>query len=150
MMICFVTDKKPISYNSNKKSKFQSELQTAFAPYKKLYPQLPLKGELSSNIVYIHKDAKGLLDVDNLSKPFIDAFTNIIYGDDNQIKHRECSRVSLRDSHNIEINYTRMNEKAREKLEELINKGANHILYFEVDDFSPKQVKIGGRHNETE
>lgn len=38
-----------------------------------------------------------------------------------------------------------MSEKAAKKLEDYIHKGAKHILYFEVGDFSLKQVKIGGQ-----
>lgn len=43
-MICFVTDKRPISYNSRKKSTYQKELKKAFEAYKALYSQLPLRG----------------------------------------------------------------------------------------------------------
>lgn len=144
-MICFVKDKRPISYNSKKKSTYQRELKKAFESYKAFYSQLPLEGELSSNIVYFYRDQKGTLDVDNLSKPFIDAFSGIIYHDDSQIKHRECSCVSLRCDQNFEINYSGLKEKTAKKLEDYINKGAKHILYFEVGDFSLKQVKIGGQ-----
>lgn len=78
--ICFVADKKPISYNSPKKGKYQAELQNAFKRFQDLYPDLPINGkELSSKVVYIHKDDKGIPDVDNLSKPFIDAFSEVIY-----------------------------------------------------------------------
>ncbi len=55
--------------------------ENRFDGFKKLY-NLPLNGELASRIVYIHKNNRGVLDVDNLSKPFVDAFSGIIYVDE--------------------------------------------------------------------
>ena len=145
-MVCFISDVKPISYNnSDKKKKYQAKLQERFDGYKKLYPSLPLSGELASRIVYIHKNKKGVLDVDNLSKPFVDAFSGIIYKDDSQIRYRECSRVALDELGCIEVNYKGMEKKAQKELDKFISENKDDIVYFEVDQFNYDMVRIGGK-----
>lgn len=147
VMVCFISDVKPISYNnSDKKKKYQAKLQKRFDGYKKLYPYLPLEGELASRIVYIHKSKRGILDVDNLSKPFVDAFSGIIYKDDEQIRYRECSRISLEEMDCIEVNYAGMEKKAQQELHALISKEADDITYFEIDTFDYEMVKVGKKY----
>lgn len=93
--------------------------------------------------LYIHKDDRGILDVDNLSKPFIDAFSDVIYKDDFLIKYRQCASISSKDCRNIEINYSHMEPKVAEELDRLIRTDARDILYLEIEDFSLRQVRIG-------
>lgn len=81
--------------------------------------------------------------MDNLSKPFIDAFSDIIYKDDFLIKYRQCASISSKDCRNIEINYSHMEPKVAEELDRLIRTDARDILYLEIEDFSLRQVRIG-------
>lgn len=44
-------------------------------------------------MVYIHQQRQGCIpDVDNLSKPIVDAFSGVIYEDDSQVIRRSASR----------------------------------------------------------
>ncbi len=59
-MIYFVTNKRPLSYNS-KKSKYQNQLRGEYDRYfKHLYAGIPLSGDLSIRIFYgVYKEKAG-------------------------------------------------------------------------------------------
>ena len=83
-------------------------------------------------------------DSDNLSKPIVDAFNNIIYKDDKIIEHRICSKIKRENLDMIKININNLPEKIFEKWEEYIESDCEHILYFEVGEFKNEMVKFGG------
>ena len=79
--IFFITNRCPLSYNSKNRSRYQDILRTDFSNFISQYPSIPLNASLYSKIIYIYKPRRNneILDVDNLSKPIVDAFNNIIY-----------------------------------------------------------------------
>lgn len=101
MNIYYVTNKKPLSHNQKgKNEKYKEAFKNEFlSVYAHLYTWLPIKDRtLQSNIVYIHQLRQGCIpDVDNLSKPIVDAFTGIIYEDDKQIIRRSANIIELKD-----------------------------------------------------
>ena len=112
MNIYYVTNKKPLSYNKKDKKEqckqaFRNEFITTYAH---LYTGLPIRNKtLQSNIVYIHKLQKGCIpDVDNLSKPIVDAFNGVIYEDDSQIIRRSANIIALKDFDFIAVDATNM------------------------------------------
>ncbi len=106
------------------------------------YPQIPIEDNIYSKIIYIHQK-KIDIDVDNMSKPFVDAFKGIIYKDDNIINHRVCSRIWLKDFQSYEIDIFKLPDEIAEKFSNLIEEGAEHIVYYEIGEFSQSMIKIG-------
>lgn len=143
--IFFVTNIRPISYNNTKNKKiYQEKLTKDFNEFAGLYSNIPLTLPLYSKVIYIHKNQHTLLDVDNLSKPFIDAFPNVIYSDDNLINHRICSKITKETFSLLEFEMSNYPDKIAEKLDEYLSNGSEHILYFEVGEFKNEMVKFGG------
>ncbi len=143
MTVYFVWDKTPRSYNCNNRQKYKDKLKEAFSHIQCLYPFLPLSQALYSKIVYIHS-SHSKIDVDNMSKPFIDAFNNIIYSDDAIINHRACSKIRLQDLSSYEVRLDLLPEPVAKKLDDLISNRKKDIVYFEVGLFSSDMVSIGG------
>ena len=147
-MICFVSECKPFSIQSDGCKNYKKRLQNEFASIRSLYTELPIKSSVYSKIVYIHSVPTDI-DVDNMSKPFVDAFNGVIYSDDRVINHRVCSKVKFDDMGSIEINIGMLPTAIANKLEELIERKNPHIVYFEIGPFTPDMVSIGGGNNET-
>ncbi|MBS6180984.1 MAG: RusA family crossover junction endodeoxyribonuclease [Erysipelotrichaceae bacterium] len=145
-MITFVSKEKPLSYNSKHKADYQVRLRQQFACYQSDYPQIPVSDELSVKLIYIHKDHQDIPDIDNISKPFIDAFSKVIYHDDSQVRHRECTRIPIEEYENqaVEINLGNMSVRAAEDLiSYLDDKDVRHIVFCEIRRFDLNQVRIG-------
>lgn len=147
MNVYYVTNKQPISHNgSGSSSKRKQEFKDDFnITYSHLYEGLPIKGKtLQSNIVYIHQQRPGNIpDVDNLSKPIVDAFSGVIYEDDRQIIHRSASIIELKDFDIVSVDATYMPLEIYEALESYYEKKETNIIYFEVGEFDVSQIRIG-------
>lgn len=142
-MICFVSKYKPLSINACKVEQYKKRLIEEFEEFRDIYPKLPLDEPIYSKIVYIHK-RKTDIDVDNLSKPFVDAFKGIIYTDDNIINHRVSSKISLKDSGSCQICLDILPDKVAERLDEYLSNEEDNIVYYEIGEFSNDLVSIGG------
>lgn len=145
-MITFVSKEKPLSYNSKHKADYQERLRQQFARYQSDYPQIPVSDELSVKLVYIHKDHQDIPDIDNISKPFIDAFSKVIYDDDFQVRHRECTRIPIEEYENqaVEIKLGNMSIQAAENLiSYLEDEEVRHIVFCEIRGFDVTQTIIG-------
>lgn len=143
-MICFVSKYQPLSVQAHKKGDYKKKLQEAFEEFKDIYHELPLCGPLYSKLVYIHK-RKTNTDVDNISKPFVDAFKGIIYSDDDIINHRICTKIKLENMTYCEIKFSNLPEKVAEKLDEYLSNEEEHIVYYEIGEFSNNLVSIGDK-----
>jgi hypothetical protein len=55
----------------------------------------PLRGDLKAIIINFYAGNKPSVDVDNMSKPILDAMQNIIYRDDRQIVQPEIARLKI-------------------------------------------------------
>lgn len=141
-MICFISNLKPFSIQAAGCQKYKERLIAEFEPYKLKYPQIPIEDNIYSKIIYIHQK-KIDIDVDNMSKPFVDAFKGIIYKDDNIINHRVCSKIWLKDFQSYEIDIFKLPDEIAEKFSNLIEEGAEHIVYYEIGEFSQSMIKIG-------
>ena len=112
------------------------------------FPGTPFSSALYSKIIYIHL-AKTDIDVDNLSKPLVDAFKGIFYDDDGVINHRVCSKISYDDFIAYEINLKSLPSEIIERFDTYLEGKNEHILYFEIGNFSKSMVYIGGERDET-
>jgi hypothetical protein len=59
------------------------------------WPNLPLTGELKAIIINFWTGNKPSVDVDNLSKPILDAMRQIVYNDDRQIVQAEITHAKI-------------------------------------------------------
>ena len=147
MNIYYVTDKSPLSHNKGgKNAQYKETLKNEFTEkYSHLYTGLPIKGKtLQSNIVYIHQKREGCIpDVDNLSKPMVDAFSGVIYEDDRQIIRRSANIIALKDFDFVAVDATNMPADIFIAFENYYECKAENIVYFEVGEFDASQIKIG-------
>lgn len=147
MNIYYVTNKKPLSYNQKgKNDKYKEAFRNEFRMlYAHLYDGLPIKTKtLQSNIVYIHQLRQGCIpDVDNLSKPIVDAFTGVIYEDDKQIIRRSANIIELKDLDFVAVDATNMPAEILDAFENYYENKESNIIYFEVGEFDASQIRIG-------
>ena len=147
MNIYYVTNKKPLSHNQKgKNEKYKEAFRNEFATsYAHLYTGLPIKDKtLQSNIVYIHQLRQGCIpDVDNLSKPIVDAFAGIMYEDDKQIIRRSANIIELKDFDFVAVDATNMPAEILNAFEDYYENKESNIIYFEVGEFDASQIKIG-------
>ena len=146
-MVCFVSGQKPKSIQAGGGvGAYKQRLQQEFEQYKGIFSNLPLTDNLYSKIIYIHANSSEI-DVDNMSKPFVDAFKGIIYPDDNIINHRICSKIKFDDLDLYELQIDLLPIEVIEELDRLITDKNPHISYFEIGVFSPEMVFFGGVKN---
>ena len=147
MKIFYVTNKKPRSHNrSGSNIEYKTAIQTEFTQkYAHLYQGLPFTQQtLHTHLVYIHQLRPGNTpDVDNLSKPIVDSFVGIIYQDDRLIIRRTADILSLKDFDFVTVDATDMPVDIYNDFNDFYLKKEPNILFYEVAEFSPSQIKIG-------
>lgn len=149
MSIYYVTNKKPLSHNKRgSNDRYKIEFQNEFnEKYAHLYTEysLPLsEGTLKSCIVYIHQCRPGTIpDVDNLSKPIVDAFTGIIYEDDGLIVKRSAVILKLADFDFSTVDATDMPLEILEAFDEYYTNKEENIILFGVDTIELNTIKVG-------
>lgn len=137
----FVFKTKPISYNSKRLAQYKARLQAEFLSDINNNGIQPITNiDLYANIIYFHQNPTDI-DADNLSKPFIDTFTNVIYDDDKLIKHRIASKILQSNFSVIEIDGN-MPTNILLKLTDYIG-SENHVLFFEIGELKNKMIKVG-------
>ena len=144
-----MSDQQPLSIQATPKkiSRYKQRLKQEFEDCMHLFSDLPIYQKLYSKVIYIHSKSSSI-DVDNMSKPFIDTFKGIIYPDDNTINHRICSKISFDDFESYEFQLDLLPIEIFEKLDKLISNKSPHIIYFEVGLFSTEMVFFGGIKND--
>lgn len=147
MPIYYVTNKKPLSHNKKgSNGKYKQEFRDEFnLKYSKLYKNLPIeKDKLQSCIVYIHQLKPGHIpDVDNLSKPIVDAFTGVMYKDDSQIIKRSAIILELKDFDFVTVDATNMPLEIYEDFNTYQEAKEENIILFEIDQVVLGTIKIG-------
>ena len=146
--VYYVDNKKPQSYNDRSKSLYKKHHSERFYnSYSSLYSGLPTKeSNLQSQLTYIyHRKVKmSIPDVDNLSKPIIDAFSGVIYEDDRQIIKRVAQSIELSDLQFVTIDLTQMPTKVAEDLDVFIEGEEEHILLLSINKIELDNITIGG------
>ena len=146
--VYYVDNKKPLSHNDSGKERYKQYHSERFRDrYASLYSGLPTTdNNLKTELVYIHnviyKDQ--LPDVDNLSKPIIDAFSGVIYRDDCQVIERSAKRLKLEDLNVVSIEYSYMPPQVSEDLEDFLQKREKHIVLLTVSNIRLADITIGG------
>lgn len=147
-VVYYVTNTKPLSHNKGGARQEYKELHANRfnQRYAHLYTGLPIEeGKLHSSIFYIHHNLqKGTVpDIDNLSKPIVDAFSGVIYNDDEQVIQREANRLELNDLQFITIDYSGMPYEVAKDLNDFILGQEKHIVLFSINNMELKDIKIG-------
>lgn len=144
-MIFFTSSKKPCSIQGNRDN-YKIELASEF---KEMYPMCSpmLDIGLYSNLLYFTRgEKKGCeKDVDNLSKPIIDAFNGVIYGDDKQIRQRIVTKIVMNDYDIKELELSNLPDDIVNSFIEFIAKNEPHIILLEIGDFDNNMIKVGLR-----
>ena len=148
MAIYYITNKRPPSHNKKgMQEKIKKEYGDDFNNrYAYLYKGLPLtEKHLESLVLYVHHQLqKGTVpDVDNLSKPLVDAFSGIIYNDDSQIIKRTAVILELKDFNFVKVEATNMPYEIYNELSHYYSNKENHIILFKVDNIVLDDIAIG-------
>ena len=147
MKIFYVTNIHPRSHNRGGSSDtYKQTLKQDFnSRYSHLYDNLPITNqELQTHVVYIHQLRQGCIpDVDNLSKPIVDAFIGVIYADDNLIIRRTADILKLDDFDFMSVDATNMPLEIYQAFENYYLGNERNILFFEVGNFDKSKIKIG-------
>ena len=91
---------RPLSHNqAGKTSEYKDKIARDFMKnFASSYGPLPFSigVDLETDILYIDgtKYKTQVTDIDNISKPLIDAFSGVIYNDDSQVVRRVATRLS--------------------------------------------------------
>lgn len=88
----------PISNQQNRargKANLAAWRATVAGEARKQWTKPLIVGELKAIIINFHQGNKPSLDVDNLSKPVLDAMQQIVYDDDRQIRQAEISHQKM-------------------------------------------------------
>jgi len=147
MLACLITNQAPRSIQSRNLPQYKKYLINEFHHHGYSSSEKPFSFSLYSKVIYIHRSRKAPVDVDNMSKPLVDAFNGIIYSDDNIINHRVCSKISRHDINAYELNLTVLPDAVAEKFDEYLENDSEHILYYEVGTFSESMVFAGAENS---
>lgn len=85
----------PISNQSAGSSALQAWWASVEAEARRNWAGAPLRGKLKAVIINFHTGDKPSLDLDNMSKPILDAMQQIVYDDDRQIRQVELTHVRI-------------------------------------------------------
>ena len=147
MPIYYVTNKKPLSHNKKgSREEYKQPFRDEFnLKYSRLYKNLPIENDkLKSRIIYIHQLKPGNTpDVDNLSKPIVDAFSGVMYEDDRQIIERSAVILERKEFDFVIVDATNMPLEIYEDFNTYYEEKAEHIILFGIDTVLPSAIKIG-------
>ena len=90
----FVVPGPPIS-NQSPGLNLQNWRTAVAAEALKHWSAATLAGKLKAIIINFHTGDKPSVDVDNMSKPILDAMQNIVYEDDRQIRQAEITHLRI-------------------------------------------------------
>ncbi len=146
--IYFITKRRPVSYNKKEQmQKYKREIKSEFdVKYAQLYDNLPLaSNSLKTRIVYIHriKHINQIPDIDNLSKPIIDAFSGTIYIDDSQVVDRNATILRFNDFDFATVDATNMPFEIYQAFEKYFNEKSENIVLFGVVTIDINLIKVG-------
>jgi len=139
--VIIVTPKKPLSYNSQRKLRYQAFLANEAGAS----ITTPMTGQLYSKAYYFYR-GKSDIDADNLSKPILDAFKGVVFRDDAQVVLRVAAKISV-ETDTFELIQDGMPPALYQSLVDLIAV-QQHILYIEVGALDGFRLNLGSERME--
>jgi Holliday junction resolvase RusA-like endonuclease len=103
-----------------------------------------LGGRLYVRVVWFHREwLEGQqADVDNISKPILDALIGVVYPDDKRVVQRLAARVDLKADYAIEA--SGVDPGVLEEFLAALDAEADHVLYIEVGELEGVQRIVFG------
>lgn len=150
--VYYTTDKKLRSYNNrSNKTVFETELKNDFnSNFAHLYSEIPFHtNNLKTVICYLIRERKlpageSLPDIDNISKPIIDAFRGIIYDDDDLVVQRLASKINLDTFDVTTIDATDMPLEVFSKLHGFCSDHSKlYVTLLGVSEIDVNSIKVG-------
>ncbi len=131
----FVIDGPPVSQQTRRAEKRRDWISKVKDEAKSHWPEdeLPVASSIMVKIAYFYEEESPKIDVDNISKPILDALKETIFTDDTQVTDLLCQKRRLEDIR-VEISSTIL-------LERLIQK--DEFLFIVVQDAPDQEVFNG-------
>lgn len=143
MTFAMVVARRPVSYNSGGKARYQEAIRDEAR--RRMANAMPASGTLYIRIVWFHSirlTARDDVDVDNMSKPIVDALKDVVFTDDAQLSLRLVQKVDAARAFTFEGNIQPRPEVVTE-LNDLLGENQAHILYIEVGESSVQRITFG-------
>ncbi len=98
----FVIDGPPVSQQTRRREKRRNWIDEVQNAAKRYWPtdELPSSSLIMVKITYFYEDIS--VDVDNMSKPILDALKGLVFVDDDQVSDLLCRKRSLRETFRVE------------------------------------------------
>lgn len=146
--IFYITNQRPVSVNnSDKHMDFENTIRTDFEEhFYKFYSDLPLDSwDLKTRITFICADKyrDQIPDIDNISKPIIDAFQGIIYINDKQVVDRNATLIESKDFDFATVDATNMPIIVLKRLEKFYQRKEKNIVLLGVTTIDTKTIRVG-------
>ncbi len=129
---------RPLSLQAERKTAYRVRLRAGAVQAHGARGFLP--GDLYARIVWFHRD-KTTTDVDNITKPILDALKGVVFGDDYPV--RKCVTERIYRGRNYEVTETRIPDWAYERLLGFLEQDVADILYVEVGPVFGQRVVFG-------
>ena len=129
----FVIDGPPVSQQARRRARLREWISKVANEANSHWPEdaFPVVDSVMVKITYFYKDTP--VDVDNISKPILDALKGVIFADDSQVTDLLCRKRNLRD--------TRFEIPSDISLNLLIRE--NEFLFIVVQDAPDQEVFNG-------
>lgn len=144
--IYFVYDKQPLSHNHTSLEDYKTEIADYFLDkFSSIYTNYHFEHttDLQTEILYMVRLKKidKVTDIDNVSKPIIDAFKGVIYDDDGQVVRRIATRYWIQ-AYGLPIfDATTMPFEVMKAIQKAIDTGLPHIVIMKVKEADLKNMK---------
>lgn len=145
--IYFVYDKQPLSHNHLKLTEYKTEIANCFTRnFSSVYTNYHFDSsvDLQTEILYMvrAKRINKVTDIDNVSKPIIDAFKGIIYDDDGQVVRRIATRYWI-ESYGLPIfDVTSMPFAVSKAIQKAIDNGIQHVVVVKIKEADLKSSEV--------
>ena len=138
-MIAFIVKATPRSVNARSCQIYKNKLVSEFE--RNNFSGVPFEGILYARIYYFYS-VKCFIDVDNLSKPAIDAFKGKAYLDDCALAFRASAKIDLRETNITEFDCTKIPENVFQDMLDVWDVIEN-FLYIEIGFFANDMIIFG-------
>lgn len=130
----FVIDGPPISQQTRRRERLRNWIREVQSEARRHWPsdELPISSLVMVKITYFYESVS--LDVDNISKPILDALKGWVFADDDQVTDLLCRKRNLRGRFRVEDASGILSERLDRELE---------FLHIVVRD-APDQEVING------
>ena len=132
----FVIDGPPVSSQTNNRENLRKWRKELKNKAKSHWPEdeLPVGDSVMVEITYFYEKGPPKIDVDNMSKPILDALEDVVYKDDVQVTDLLCQKRRLED---ISV------ENSSDMLLELLMTQEGEFLFIVVQDAPDQEVFNG-------